>query len=69
MINTERMTDFVNGNPDQVKLARTDAMAELFLQMNREQGVTMVVVTHNEGLAGRMGKLFRLEEGKLVQGK
>jgi lipoprotein-releasing system ATP-binding protein len=43
----------------------TDMVAELLLDLNRRQGVTMVVVTHNPRLARRLGRTLRLDHGKL----
>jgi len=45
----------------------TETIADLFLKMNREEGVTLVVVTHNESFAQKMGRVLRLEEGRLVE--
>jgi ABC-type lipoprotein export system ATPase subunit len=45
--------------------ASTDTVADLLLELNRSQNVTLVVVTHNPGLARRMGKTFELRQGKL----
>ncbi len=44
-----------------------EVMAELLLELNREDGLTLVVVTHSIDLAKRMGKTLELQEGKLVQ--
>ncbi|MFH0759814.1 MAG: ABC transporter ATP-binding protein [Bacteroidota bacterium] len=41
------------------------AMAELLLELNREDGLTLMVVTHSAALAGRMGKTLELRNGKL----
>jgi len=38
---------------------------ELFLKLNRELGITMVIATHNEHLTRSVGRALRLEEGKL----
>ena len=43
----------------------TETIADLFLELNREEKVTLVVVTHNEGFAQKMGQVFRLEDGHL----
>ena len=40
---------------------------ELMLQLNREQGTTLVLVTHDEALAARCGRTLRLERGRLAQ--
>lgn len=45
--------------------ASTDTVADLLLDLNRDQGVTLVVVTHNADLARRMGKTFELRAGRL----
>jgi lipoprotein-releasing system ATP-binding protein len=45
--------------------ASTDTVADLLLALNRDHAVTLLVVTHNVGLARRMGKRFQLQHGKL----
>ncbi len=40
-------------------------MAQLLLDLNREDGLTLLVVTHSADLAGRMGKTMELQHGKL----
>lgn len=45
--------------------ASTDTIADLLLALNRDQGVTLIVVTHNIALAQRMGKTFELRNGML----
>ena len=45
----------------------TETVAEMFLDLNREAGVTLVMVTHNEALATRVGKVFRLKDGRLLE--
>ena len=45
--------------------ASTDTVADLLLDLNRDQGVTLIVVTHNADLARRMGTTFELRAGKL----
>ncbi len=40
-------------------------MAELLLELNRKDGLTLLVVTHSTELAGRMGKTYELVNGKL----
>jgi lipoprotein-releasing system ATP-binding protein len=45
--------------------ASTDTVADLLLALNRDQGVTLIVVTHNLAIAKRMGKTFELRNGKL----
>ncbi len=45
----------------------TDTVADLLLDLNRSQGVTLLVVTHNADLAKRMGKTLELRGGSLQQ--
>lgn len=45
--------------------ASTDTIADLLLDLNRERKVTLLVVTHNQALADRMGRNFRLNSGHL----
>ncbi len=39
---------------------------ELMLELNRAQGTTLILVTHDEALAKRCGKQLRLAAGKVV---
>lgn len=43
-----------------------DRLAELFLELNREKGLALVLVTHSLELAGKMGRVLELREGKLL---
>ena len=45
------------------------ALGELLVELNKEEGVTLIVVTHAMDLAKRMGRVLRLAEGRLVEGK
>jgi putative ABC transport system ATP-binding protein len=40
---------------------------ELLLELNRAQGTTLILVTHDENLAQRCGKQLRLAAGQVVQ--
>jgi len=42
-------------------------MADLLLELNQEDGLTLLVVTHSADLAKRMGKTLELRNGKLKQ--
>jgi ABC-type lipoprotein export system ATPase subunit len=44
------------------------ALAELLVELNKEEGVTLIVVTHAMDLAKRMGRGLRLADGKLGEG-
>ncbi len=43
-----------------------DRVGELLLRMNQTRGTALVVVTHNEALARRLGRIATLVEGRLV---
>jgi len=45
--------------------ATSDGIAELLVQLNRDDGVTLVVVTHAQKLASRLGRVTELDGGKL----
>lgn len=42
-------------------------LAELLLDLNREEHMTLVVVTHSEEIARMMGRVFELREGVLTE--
>jgi len=44
-----------------------DILFDLLLELNREEGVALVLVTHSERLAMKMGKIYELNEGRLFQ--
>ena len=46
--------------------ATGERIAELLIRSNRGRNVALVVVTHNLGLAGRMQKSYRLDDGRLI---
>jgi lipoprotein-releasing system ATP-binding protein len=41
-------------------------LATLLAELNREENVAMVIVTHSMDLASRMDKIYQLREGRLV---
>jgi len=40
-------------------------LGQLLLGLNQEEGVTLIIVTHDRELAQRMGRVLELKEGKL----
>ncbi len=47
--------------------ASAQSLGRLLVELNREEGVTLIVVTHSLELARRMKRVLRLEDGKLVE--
>ena len=43
-----------------------ERISDLLFELNKERGTTLVLVTHDERLAHRCGRLIRLEAGHLV---
>ncbi len=54
------LADEPTGNLD---MKTSDGIHELLAEMHRQRGITLIIVTHNEKLAGRMGKTLRLVDG------
>jgi ABC-type lipoprotein export system ATPase subunit len=44
-----------------------EIMADLLLELNKQDGLALLVVTHSIDLAGRMGKIYELKNGRLEQ--
>ena len=42
-------------------------LTDLLVELNREEGVALVVVTHSMDVAQKMDRIYRLEAGKLRQ--
>lgn len=68
LINQPRLllADEPTGSLDATNAAQ---LAQLLIDLNQEQGVALVIVTHSMELAGKMDKIFQLREGKLIQVK
>jgi lipoprotein-releasing system ATP-binding protein len=45
--------------------ASASQLGQLLLDLNHEDGVTLIVVTHARELAGRMGRVLELKNGRL----
>ena len=48
--------------------AASDGLGEVLAELNAAEGVTLIVVTHSQRLADRMGRTLRLDGGKLTGG-
>ncbi len=57
------LADEPTGNLDGVN---ADAVFQLLLDLNREAGTALVVVTHDMTRAARMDRILRLERGRLI---
>ena len=44
-----------------------EIMADLLLELNKQDGLALLVVTHSIDLARRMGKIYELKNGRLEQ--
>lgn len=44
-------------------------LTDLLIELNKEEGVALVVVTHSLEVAKKMDRIFKLENGKLVESK
>lgn len=65
LINRPRLllADEPTGSLDQ---AAADELAQLLVDLNREQGTLLVLVTHSVPLAKRMNRLLELRDGRLT---
>lgn len=57
------LADEPTGNLDQ---RNSEQVHELLMELNRERGMIMVVVTHNPDLAGLMHQRVTISDGKLI---
>jgi len=48
--------------------ASAQSLAQLLVEINKEEGVTLIVVTHSRELAAQMGRVLELENGKWKNG-
>jgi lipoprotein-releasing system ATP-binding protein len=66
LINSPRLVlaDEPTGSLDRTS---ADELGSLLVELNRDEGVTLIVVTHSLDLAGLMGRRLELRAGKLTQ--
>jgi len=58
------LADEPTGNLDR---STAGAVAELLIELQRQEGMMLVVVTHSRQLAGRMSRQLELDEGRLTE--
>jgi lipoprotein-releasing system ATP-binding protein len=58
------LADEPTGNLDS---ATSDAIHDLFFEINKEHGTTIVVVTHNTAFAKRMPRVVVMQDGKILR--
>lgn len=58
------LADEPTGNLDS---ATSEEIFRLLNELHRSRGLTMVIVTHNETLAGRLDRVVRMEDGRLLK--
>ncbi len=59
------MADEPTGNLD---TASGDAIMELLLNLNKERGTTLIIVTHDPEIADQTQRIVRILDGKVVEG-
>ncbi|MBI5419418.1 MAG: ABC transporter ATP-binding protein [Deltaproteobacteria bacterium] len=58
------LADEPTGNLDR---ETAGGVMELLLDLNRKRGLTLVMVTHNEELAGRLHRVIKIDDGRIVR--
>ena len=58
------LADEPTGNLDSKK---RDEVAQLFLKLNREDGKTIIMVTHDLEFAQHAHKIYHLKDGKIIK--
>lgn len=58
------LADEPTGNLD---TATGEDLFNLLVNLNKEKGITFVIVTHNESLSGRCHRILRMVDGKIVE--
>ncbi len=43
----------------------SDLLLSMLLELNRSEGITLIVVTHNKDIANKIGNVIKMEDGKI----
>jgi lipoprotein-releasing system ATP-binding protein len=43
-----------------------EALFDLFIELNRTRDITFIIITHNESIASRCGRIIRMRDGRIV---
>lgn len=57
------LADEPTGNLDTVT---GEELFDLLLRLNKEKGITFIIVTHNESLSSRCGRVLRMVDGRIA---
>lgn len=57
--------DEPTGNLDSVT---GETVENLLLQLNKEKGITLIIVTHDEDLANKCGRIIEIKDGEIISG-
>jgi ABC-type lipoprotein export system ATPase subunit len=60
------LADEPTGSLDQ---KNSDKLGDILLRLNREEEVTLIMVTHSQNLAGKMATVYHLTDGLLTTGE
>jgi len=59
------LADEPTGNLD---TATGEELFKIFINLNKEKGITFVIVTHNESLSSRCHRILKMVDGRLING-
>ena len=57
------LADEPTGNLD---AATGEELFNIFINLNKEKGITFVIVTHNESLSNRCQRVLKMVDGKIA---
>jgi ABC-type lipoprotein export system ATPase subunit len=68
LINNPRLlfADEPTGNLD---TRTSDEVLEMFQRLNEEEGITIILVTHDAGVAGHAKRVIRISDGRIAEGE